>query len=80
MAAKFRKYIQSPVLTNISVTYDDFEAFQVEPRSFPDLLAERPIVIFGKWRGDCQWFRTGNGCAAGAMYPVLSILSLAQKG
>jgi Ca-activated chloride channel family protein len=68
MAAKFRQYIQSPVLTNISVTYDDFEAFQVEPRSFPDLLADRPIVIFGKWRGTAEGTITLRGLSGNGEY------------
>ena len=68
MAAKFRKYIQSPVLTNISVTYDDFDAFQVEPRSFPDLLADRPIVIFGKWRGAAKGTITLRGLSGDGKY------------
>ena len=50
-AGKFRQYIQSPLLTNISVQYQDFAAYEVEPSSIPDLFAERPMVIFGKWRG-----------------------------
>jgi len=25
--------------------------YDVEPGSFPDLLAQRPVVLFGKWRG-----------------------------
>ncbi|MEO8574248.1 MAG: VIT domain-containing protein [Pyrinomonadaceae bacterium] len=51
VAAKFREYIQSPVLTDIQVRANGFEIYDVEPGSFPDLLAERPIVVFGKWRG-----------------------------
>jgi Ca-activated chloride channel family protein len=68
IASKFRKYIQSPVLTNISVTYDDFDAYQVEPQSFPDLLAERPIVIFGKWRGTPNGTITLNGLTGKGKY------------
>jgi Ca-activated chloride channel homolog len=48
---KFRNYIQSPVLTNIQVKYEGFSTYDVEPPSIPDLFAERPIVLFGKWRG-----------------------------
>ena len=68
IAAKFRKYIQSPVLTNISVTYNDFDAFQVEPQSFPDLLADRPIVIFGKWKGTPNGTITLNGLSGNGEY------------
>lgn len=51
---KFRKYIQSPVLTDITVKYDGFNAYDIEPFSIPDLLAERPLIIFGKWKGEAS--------------------------
>jgi Ca-activated chloride channel family protein len=50
-AAKFRQYIQSPVLTGITCQFDGFDAYDVEPLSIPDVLAERPVILFGKWRG-----------------------------
>jgi Ca-activated chloride channel family protein len=66
MAEKFRKLIQTPVLTDISVEFEDFDAFEVEPPSIPDLLAERPVILFGKWKGNASGSihvtgRTGNG-------------------
>lgn len=78
VATKFRQYIQSPVLTNISVTYDDFDAFQVEPRSFPDLLADRPIVIFGKWRGMAKGTITLSGFSGDGKYNQVFPISEAQ--
>jgi Ca-activated chloride channel family protein len=51
MAAKFREYIQTPVLTDIQVRSVGFDTYDVNPIHFPDLLAQRPIVLFGKWRG-----------------------------
>jgi Ca-activated chloride channel family protein len=51
-AERFRKYVVSPVLTNIKVDFGDFETYDVEPVSIPDVLAERPLIIFGKWKGD----------------------------
>ena len=51
MATKFREYIQTPVLTDIQIRIEGFETYDVEPGSFPDLLAQRPVVLFGKWRG-----------------------------
>ncbi len=50
-AAKFREYIQSPALTRATVDFGGFEAYDVEPPGIPDLLANRPIILFGKWRG-----------------------------
>jgi Ca-activated chloride channel family protein len=51
-AEKFRKYIQTPVLTNITADYGDFNVYDIEPLNIPDVLAERPIIIYGKWKGD----------------------------
>ena len=51
-ADKFKRYIESPVLTNISLCFNDFNAYDYIPRHIPDLLAERPIYVFGKYKGD----------------------------
>jgi len=50
-AQKFRKYIQNPVLTHIAISYEKFDAYDVEPLSVPDVFSERPVLIFGKYRG-----------------------------
>lgn len=48
---KFREYVQSPVLTDIQVRANGFDVYDVNPTQFPDLFAQRPIILFGKWRG-----------------------------
>jgi Ca-activated chloride channel family protein len=48
---RFRRYIDRPVLTHISIAAEGFDAYDLEPAGFPDLLAERPLVALGKWRG-----------------------------
>jgi Ca-activated chloride channel family protein len=53
-AERFRKYIQSPVLTGVKVEFTGFEVSDVEPRTFPDVLAERPVIVFGKYRGEAK--------------------------
>ena len=50
-AGKLRKMIASPVLTNIEVDYGKFDVYGIEPPAVPDILAERPVIVFGKWRG-----------------------------
>jgi Ca-activated chloride channel family protein len=50
-AEKFRNYINTPVLTQIKTNYGSFQAYDVEPTASPDMLAERPIIIFGKYKG-----------------------------
>lgn len=51
-ARRFRTYIESPILTDIQVSYDGFEVYDVEPKKLPTLFAQRPIVVYGKWRGE----------------------------
>jgi len=50
-AEKFRKMIESPVLTKVRADFGKFEVYDVEPLSIPDLFSERPVILFGKWRG-----------------------------
>lgn len=66
VATKFREYIQSPLLTNIKIETVGFDTYDVQPSRQPDLLAERPIILFGKWRGSATGSielrgRTGRG-------------------
>ncbi|MBM3323885.1 AgmX/PglI C-terminal domain-containing protein, partial [candidate division WOR-3 bacterium] len=63
-AEKFRKYIESPVLAGITVEFAGFDAYVVEPPSIPDVLAERPILVYGKWRGKAAGAVTVRGLAA----------------
>src|SRR5829696_503940 len=51
IAARFREYIQTPVMTDIHVRSIGLDAYDLNPVQFPDLLAQRPIILFGKWRG-----------------------------
>jgi Ca-activated chloride channel family protein len=50
-AERFRSMIQSPVLTQVKVDVKGFDTYDVEPLTIPDVLAERPVIVFGKWRG-----------------------------
>ena len=50
-AAKFRAYIESPVLTDIHLQALGFDTYDVQPLNFPDMFAQRPIILFGKYRG-----------------------------
>jgi len=50
-AERLRRYIDTPVLTGIDVTFPGFDVYDVEPGKVADLFASRPVVVFGKWRG-----------------------------
>jgi Ca-activated chloride channel family protein len=51
-AEKLRQMIDRPLLTDIEVRFGDNGAYEVAPEKIPDLMAERPLLIYGKYRGD----------------------------
>lgn len=65
-ADRFSAYIQSPVLTDIQVSFEGFDAYDVEPAALPTLYAQKPLVLLGKWKGEPTGTikisgKTGNG-------------------
>ncbi|HEY6037433.1 MAG TPA: VIT and VWA domain-containing protein, partial [Kofleriaceae bacterium] len=50
-AAKFRAYVETPVLTNVKVAFDGLAAYDVEPKVLPDVFASRPVLVWGKYKG-----------------------------
>jgi Ca-activated chloride channel family protein len=67
-AESLRKIIASPVLTGIKVKYEGFDTYDVEPPSIPDVLSERPVIIFGKWRGKPRGNITLSGISGNGKY------------
>lgn len=51
MATKFKTYVESPVLTDIVIHFEGMDVYDFEPLGIPDLFAERPVVVTGKYRG-----------------------------
>jgi Ca-activated chloride channel family protein len=67
-AEKFRKMIESPVLTKVKVDFGKFNVYDVEPLSIPDVFAERPVIVFGKWRGKPVGEMTLHGLTSSGPY------------
>ncbi len=53
-AERFRRMIESPVLTSVKARFEGLDVYDVEPAQLPDVLGERPVVVFGKWRGEAR--------------------------
>ena len=51
-AERLRRTIESPVLVHVKARLEGVEAYDVEPESLPDVMGGRPVIVFGKWRGD----------------------------
>jgi Ca-activated chloride channel family protein len=61
LADRFVDYVKAPLLTDIKVRFDGFDAYDVEPESVPDLFANRPLVIMGKYhKADGKIIVTGR--------------------
>jgi Ca-activated chloride channel family protein len=67
-ARRFADYVRTPALTDVRVAYDGFDAYDVEPKSVPDVLAARPVIVFGKYRGERRGTITLTGVGGQAPY------------
>ncbi|MBT8494048.1 MAG: VWA domain-containing protein, partial [Deltaproteobacteria bacterium] len=79
-AGKLLAYIANPVLTNIKIDYDGFAAYSVIPNSVPDVLAERPIVIVGKYRGPARGNIRVRGFAGNGRFATRLPVTSARHG
>ena len=65
-AERLRRMIDAPVLTQLRAQFTGLEVYDVEPASLPDVMAGRPVMLWGKWRGEPQGARLVlQGRAAG---------------
>lgn len=62
-ANRFREYISTPLLTRIKLNATGIDIYDVEPAAVPDMMAERPIMIFGKYKGKAKGSLTLSGKA-----------------
>jgi Ca-activated chloride channel family protein len=53
-AERLRAVVEQPVLSRLSVRFEGFDARELAPAALPDLLAERPVVLLGTWRGEAR--------------------------
>ncbi|MDM3871066.1 VIT domain-containing protein [Porticoccus sp. W117] len=49
-AKRFFDYISAPALTNIQLTVKGLELYDIEPARVPDMLAQRAVMVLGKYR------------------------------
>lgn len=67
-AERFRQMIDAPLLANPQVRFSGLEVYDVEPMLLPDLFAQRPLVVFGKWRGEARGSVQVEGRSAAGVY------------
>lgn len=52
LAETFKTYIETPLLTQVSFKTKGFEVYDLASQTVPDVFANRPVLIFGKYKGD----------------------------
>ena len=50
-AERLRRIIEAPVLTQVTARFEGLDVYDLSPSHLPDVMAGRPVVIHGKWRG-----------------------------
>jgi Ca-activated chloride channel family protein len=56
--------VSSPVLTNVKLTTNGFHVQDLEPMQLPDVLADRPVICLGTWKGEAKGTVTLSGMTA----------------
>ena len=59
-AERLRRMIESPVLTQVKASFEGLDAYDVLPAQLPDVLGGRPVIVFGKWRGEATQVATAK--------------------
>jgi Ca-activated chloride channel family protein len=67
-AEALRRYIEAPVLTKARLSATGFDIYDMEPPGIPDVLAQRPVIVFGKWRGPRRGQLILRGIAGGGPF------------
>lgn len=69
-AERFLQMIDAPLLANPQVSFNGLQVHEVEPPALPDLFAQRPLVVFGKWSGEPSGSLLVEGRSAAGLYRV----------
>ncbi len=67
-AQRFASYIEAPLMTGITVDYEGFDVYDVATSTPSILYAQKPLILFGKWRGEPTGTITVSGKAGGEDY------------
>ncbi|MES2463158.1 MAG: hypothetical protein V4671_21450, partial [Armatimonadota bacterium] len=67
---RFRKRIQSPVLTDVRLDFHGLPVYDVYPKQLPDLFDAAPVMVFGRIKGDLpqKALMTLHGHTAGGRF------------
>lgn len=67
-AERLRRMVEAPVLTHVRASFRGLDVYDVEPPAIADVLAQRPVLVFGKWRGEAKGQLLLSGYNAEGVY------------
>ena len=67
-ARQFRQMVEAPVLTGVTARFEGLDVYDVQPLALPDVLAVRPVLVFGKLRGNAGGQLVVQGRSASGPY------------
>jgi Ca-activated chloride channel family protein len=82
-AERLRRMIAAPVLTGLKARFDGLEVYDLEPAALdtlPDVLGGRPVLVWGKWRGEPVGQLVLEGQAANGTHSEIVPVSAPDAG
>lgn len=67
-AERLRRMVEAPVLTHVRASFRGLDVYDVGPPAIADVLAQRPVLVFGKWRGEAKGQLLLSGYNAEGVY------------
>ncbi len=58
---KLMDMVSRPLMQGVRVRFEGFSAYDVEPPAIPDLFANKPLIVFGKYRGQAPSYGRLSG-------------------
>jgi Ca-activated chloride channel family protein len=79
LAPKFINYISSPILTNIKYDFHNIETYDLYPANIPDMFADRPLIITGKYKETAGGSLTIKGIAGNNNFSKTTSINTLHK-
>lgn len=77
-ADDFVDYVRAPLLTDIDVSFEGFDAYDVQPPRLPDLFSRRPLILHGKYREPTSSIQITGQTAEGSYFREFDVASVPE--
>ena len=71
--------ISQPLFSHINIDWGDFQAYDTYPQQVPDIFSDRPITVFGKYKGTAKGYISLKGETAMGEFTIKFPVASASK-